>query len=71
MAFDLFGPRPRQPRRVMMHVVDAGTFPDGRDAVHFQCSRCEFDEGWTYMAEGMAAAKRGRACPHCNAEASS
>lgn len=64
---DLFGfAKPRQPRRKLMRVIDAGSFPDGKDAVHFECGHCGFDEGWTYQAESVSAAKRGRPCPKCN-----
>lgn len=62
----LFGALERAPRTRRMHVVDAGNFPDGRAAIHFQCSHCGHDEGWTDQAETLTQARRGRRCPRCN-----
>lgn len=63
-APDLFDPPPRAAPRVLMHAVDAGSFPDGRDAAHFRCRRCAHDTGWIYATRSEA--RRGIACPFCN-----
>jgi hypothetical protein len=67
MARDLFGEKPkRRARRVMMHVADAGCFPDGRNAINFVCERCGHDNDWTAFSGSISAAKRGEPCPKCN-----
>ena len=68
MKADLFGPASarRSPRK-LMHAVDSGSFPDGKDAAHFQCKACKHDSGWIYASR--AETRRGIPCPHCNAEA--
>lgn len=64
MKADLFGPRPRAPRRVLMHAIDTGSFPDGKDAAEFHCARCGRNSGWIYTTR--AEARRGIPCPTCN-----
>ena len=66
-AADLFGPVVRKSPRVMMHAIDAGLFPDGKDAAHFQCRKCQHDTGWVYASRTEA--RRGIPCSHCNAVA--
>lgn len=70
-AIDLFGNRPRRPRRVMMHAVDTG------DALglcggwrttagaRFVCSRCGRDDGWSFDLTASEL-RRGLPCPDCN-----
>ena len=60
----LFDP-PARPHRMMMHVVDAGQYPDGRMAAHFVCRRCGHDAGWLAVVN-VTTAKRGEPCPVCN-----
>lgn len=59
--------KPRQPRRVLMHVVDAGVAPSGKHIAHFKC-RCGYDGDW-WEIDSVSEAKRGLPCPQCNAEA--
>lgn len=67
MTADLLGTRPpRAARRVLMHAVDTGSFPDGQDAARFRCRRCQHDSGWVYASR--VEARRGVACPVCNGE---
>ena len=54
---------PRHPRRVMMHVVDAGP-GDWGDIVRLECRKCGHGTGWS---EELPGDKRGRPCPICNA----
>lgn len=56
----LFEAPVRRPRRVMMHVVDAGS-----DMVNHQCQRCGYDDGWK-PTRAVSEEKRGRPCPKCN-----
>jgi hypothetical protein len=58
-------PRSR-PRRVLMHVTDAGA-----EAVRLKCRRCGYDSGWCSYEEGdnVTKLKRGLPCPQCNAGA--
>jgi len=49
-----------KPRNKLMPVFDAG-----QGMVHFRCSRCEYDDGWT-AARTLTEDRRGRVCPHCN-----
>ena len=65
MIMDLYGPITRQPRRVLMHAVDCGSFPDGKDAADFRCTRCDHHTGWIYIARKDV--RRGLPCPGCNA----
>lgn len=56
--------RPRKPRRVMMHVHDAGMEEGNSSLVKFHCKRCgEFSE---WMVVPIAAEKRGIPCSTCN-----
>ena len=70
-AADLFGPRPRAPRRVMMHAVDTGhapgTMPGWRTAkgAHFKCTTCGHDSGWLFDMQDSEV-RRGVPCPACN-----
>jgi hypothetical protein len=61
LLFDTL-PRTRK-RRIMMHVVDAGS-----DMVQLKCRRCGHDTGWVAESEPWYLDKRGRPCPTCNAE---
>lgn len=61
---DLFGTSPPADRRVLMHAIDSGSFPDGKDAAHFRCRKCGHDTGWIYANRSQT--RRGRACPICN-----
>ena len=54
-------PASRQPRRVLMHVIDAG--PD--DMVRMHCAKCGAETEW--HRRPRAEAKRGVPCPKCNA----
>lgn len=62
---DMFGPKPRQPRRVMMFVVDAG-FDGCVDVIQFQCHRCHYNTGWIECDQTVTQNKRGMPCPDCN-----
>lgn len=50
-----------------MHAVDAGSFPDGKDAAHFRCGICGHDTGWIYASRTEV--RRGKPCPCCNVAA--
>ncbi len=64
---DLFGyKKPRQKRRVMMHVSDAGNFPNGGKAICFECNICGYETGWIADERSISENKRGMACPDCN-----
>jgi len=63
---NLFPDAPRRKRRTMMHVVDAGQWPDGRQIVRLTCSRCGHDTGWEEQRT-VTQERRGRPCPVCNA----
>ncbi len=64
---DLFPAAPRRPRRVMMHVVDAGL-----DVVLLECGKCGHQSGWVPYRQtpsgqpSVSLEKRGRPCPKCN-----
>ncbi len=62
---DLFGPVPLKPRRILMHVVDAGHLPGGKPGARFVCKRCEHDTGWIYATPREA--RTGMPCEGCNA----
>lgn len=65
---NLFGSRlPRRAPRILMHAIDSGSFPDGKDAAHFRCSKCKHDSGWIYATR--VEARRGVPCSRCNTEA--
>lgn len=73
MAIDLFGEvpmKPRAPRVLRMHVVDAGDSDDDEAPViaKFECARCGSRTDWTKVGS-VAEAKRGLPCPTCNAPA--
>jgi len=57
---DLFGPRPRRPRRVMMHVADAGI-----EMARYECAKCGHKTDWEPI-ESVTEVKRGKPCPMCN-----
>lgn len=60
--------KPKAPRRVLMHVWDAG--PDtqfeegGFDEVRFGCKRCGYETDW--VRRRRSEAKCGEPCPACN-----
>lgn len=56
---------PRRPRRVTMHVMDAGHIDGVGNVVRLLCPRCEHDSGWV-RERSVSAEKRGRPCPICN-----
>ena len=59
--------KPRQPRRVLMHVIDAGPgcCSDGTtDTVRLGCAKCGHETEWQEMR--VSDAKRGVPCPVCN-----
>jgi hypothetical protein len=66
---DLFGPRPRRPRRVLMKVEDAGV-PNGADGdskaarywLLMKCPKCRHEE----QATGTVTESRNMPCPKCN-----
>ncbi|MBN3839312.1 hypothetical protein [Burkholderia sp. Ac-20349] len=62
---DLFGEKPRRPRRVLMHVFDAGG--DGADDVlaRFECGKCGARTDWM-KCDTVTEAKRGIPCEACN-----
>lgn len=63
---DLFGfVKPRAAPRVMMHMTDAGEFPDGKSAAVFVCRKCRRSSGWIYATH--AEIRRGIPCSDCNA----
>lgn len=64
---NLFGPKPRKPRRVMMRVVDAGVGDGTGHIVNFVCPRCGHDDGW-WNVSSVSEGKRGIPCPKCNKE---
>ncbi len=71
MALDLFGEIPRRPKRVLMHVFDAGGNHDGGDPdyeviARFECTRCGGKTDWLQI-ENVTTAKRGIPCEACNA----
>lgn len=76
-TLDLFpsDPKPRTPRVVRMHMVDAGEAP-GRmsgwktaQGAHFKCCRCGHDDDWTFDLT-ITEIKRGLPCPKCNGDIS-
>ena len=66
---DLFPDAPRRPRRVMLHVTDAGEGCTAElpHAVHLKCSKCGHDAGWLTVRTVTEA--RRQPCPNCNREA--
>ncbi len=63
---DLFPDAPRRPRRVLMHVVDAGgcceEFPM---MVRLKCLKCGHNHGWVRF--GTKREALSQPCPKCNA----
>ena len=55
--------KPSRPRRVLMHLIDAGTI-EGQRAARFCCTRCGTETGW--MPCGLTEQRRGVPCPNCN-----
>ena len=72
-TLDLFGPKPRAPRRVLMDVIDAGE-ADGRGPVaRYLCRRCGHDTGWVDTPPGPRGGMLHHAtspCPRCNQDRS-
>ena len=58
--------KPRQPRRKMMHVADAGHMPGGTKGIRFVCGHCNHDTGWISDERSVSENKRGLPCPICN-----
>lgn len=61
LPFDI--PRTR-PRRIMMHVADAGDH--GSKVIQFRCSQCGHDTGWIMDERTVTENRRGMPCPKCN-----
>lgn len=66
-------PKPQRKPRKLMHVIEAGTGCDAgaldrgeRDRVRLRCPRCDHETGWILLT--ITEAKRGVACPACNAD---
>lgn len=55
---------PRAKRRVLMHMTDAGEFPDGKTCGKYHCDRCGADTGWVYTS--FTELRRGIPCLDCN-----
>ncbi|PXX79123.1 hypothetical protein DFR34_10813 [Rivihabitans pingtungensis] len=69
---DLFGPKPRRPRRQMMHVFDAGDACSGADGdevviARCRCLACGGETEWIEF-HTMTEARRGIPCPQCNGQ---
>lgn len=60
---DLFPVAPRRPRRVLMHVMDAGDI-NGK-VIRFEC-RCGFKTDWIRDVWTISENRRGHPCPKCN-----
>lgn len=65
--------RPRRPRRVLMHVIDAGPWDGcgepgrlGSHLVRMQCPRCGHETDWIGV-QSVTEGRRGKPCPECNA----
>jgi len=60
---------PRKPRRVMMHVCDAGETGcernPGAHSVRLECTRCGRRTEWIEV-KNVTEGKRGKPCPICN-----
>lgn len=65
-APNLFPDAHRRPRRVLMHVVDAGHRPCGGKGIQFRCGKCGHDTGWIPDNKTVSENRRGRPCPMCN-----
>lgn len=68
MRNDLFGVKPRRKKRTLMHVTDAGMFPDGKYCVRFKCKKCGHDTGFVYDTLTTGENKRGIPCPECSTQ---
>ena len=63
---DLFGwTKPTKPRRVMMHVKDAGMNGITK-VIQFQCPKCGYNNGYLEDVCSIDENKRGKPCPNCN-----
>lgn len=62
---DMF-PKIDSPRRVLMHVFDAGNLAGGSKGIRFRCRACGHDTGWIPDDCTVSQNKRGRPCPTCN-----
>ena len=58
----------RQPRRVLMHHIDAG--PGNPNGAVFRCGKCDHLTGWLFDVTNEEL-RRGRPCPVCNVEVAS
>lgn len=60
-------PKPRKPRRVMMHVYDAGESleADRPFGAVLTCKRCGYKTGWLSFRT-FSDTLRGLPCPQCN-----
>jgi predicted RNA-binding Zn-ribbon protein involved in translation (DUF1610 family) len=60
---------PRTPRKVLMHVIDAGNgcgmMERGQHIVEFQCPTCGHNDGW-HTVNSVSEGRRGIPCPKCN-----
>lgn len=66
----LFGNLPRTPRKIRMHVMDAGggcCLEPGQVDVRYKCDKCGVETGWENAAS-ITEARRGIPCPNCNKE---
>lgn len=64
----LFPKPPRKKPRVMMRAIDAGgNFPGENYGVHWQCVKCDHDDGW-HGYKTFTESKQGEPCPQCNKE---
>lgn len=61
--------RERKPRRVIMHVVDAGggcgIEDSGQHMVQMACSKCGYKTDW-FMVQTVTEGRKGKPCPKCN-----
>lgn len=64
-TLELFEKPPRRPRRVMMHVYDAGHIDGFGEAVRFKCTRCPYVSDWI-KARTLTEDRAGEPCPKCN-----
>lgn len=56
--------KPKKPRKVRAHIVDAGNGPGPGYWGEFEC-RCGWRSGWIEIAN-VTEGKRGVECPNCN-----
>jgi hypothetical protein len=54
------------PRRVRMHVADAGHLAGGAKGIRFRCRHCGHDTGWIADEKSVSENKKGLPCPNCN-----